>query len=159
MCCQSTKPFICQTEWTIWMLKVSFIHTNLLTWILRSLRDSWKWLRLHWESFTSQFQWGKITIRPGRKPSTRWSANWTAMCPLNLKEITLDKPNKEQFVPQMLTKCGLTFLKSDVSNVRRIYSSQHQYLWLHVLGWYLTELWMLDIYWKFEVLVYNIGTI
>lgn len=64
---------------------------EILVWIHRCPTDSWKLLRLHWESFTLPFQWAKIVIHPGRRQSTRWSVNWTLMYQLNSKVITLYK--------------------------------------------------------------------
>ena len=68
---------------------VEFFFNLLL--IHRSLTDSSKLLRLHWENFTLPYQWARIVIHPGRKRSTRWSVNWTVTYQRSSKIITLYK--------------------------------------------------------------------
>lgn len=76
--------FILYSQWQKISCKKTKIYQSIkckcwsfLLWIHRFLTDSWRSQRLHYENFSSPSRWEKITIRRGRKQSTRWSVNWT----------------------------------------------------------------------------------
>jgi len=48
---------------------------------LRFLKDSWRWLKSHFRSSSVPSPSPKTPTLPGRKPSTRSSANWTVASP------------------------------------------------------------------------------
>lgn len=57
----------------------------------RSLIVSWRWQKSHCESSSMPSWPAKTWTRPGRRPSTRSSANWTARSQRSLSPQTVSK--------------------------------------------------------------------
>lgn len=57
----------------------------------RFQRGSWRWLRSRCVSSSMPLWQAKTWTRPGKKPSTRWSASWTVMCPRSSSHPTVSR--------------------------------------------------------------------
>lgn len=78
---------------------------------LRSLTVSWRWLKSHWESSSMPLWPAKTWTRPGRRPFTKSSVNWT------VRFRRFSSPP--------------TVFKSSYTSKKKISSSLNCFLWIH----------------------------